>query len=415
MSAARPMLTRHRRRRRPRAVSASNSSSDAYGLASARTRDLEGHLAERWASWPGRSQAGQTRPSRERDGLAFQYFPRHKPGGKAHARQLQQEGMAEAGRNPRRATTRTPGPTSATTTSQEGEEIRRGSRAQLELPAEAVPPQAASRSATTRTRARGTPTSRSPGRPTATRTPPRCSTSSTTGTTTCWRSRSASPRRPATSSGSTAPARARATTPFAPRPTTAPTPTARPARRQPRRQRQHGHAAGRPRADDADVPAARAGHDATPTATRSRRPTWATRPTRSTTSTPTACPNRLVVDADGRSTLGGVQAGAMGEAWSDWYAMDYLVAKELQSDKPGKVDVVLFQYDGEGVFLDRTEPIDCKVGATVSALPRAAAPVTPAATPTPTTARSAAAPRCTPTARSGPRRSGTCATASAQG
>ena len=70
---------------------------------------------------------------------------------------------------------------------------------------------------------------------------------------------------------------------------------------------------------------------------------------------------RLVVDAAGRSTLGGVQAGAMGEAWSDWYAMDYLVAKELQ-DRPGKVDVVLFQYDGFGVFLDRTEPMDCKVG-----------------------------------------------------
>ena len=34
--------------------------------------------------------------------------------------------------------------------------------------------------------------------------------------------------------------------------------------------------------------------------------------------------NRLVVDADGFSTLGGIQAGAMGEAWSDWYAMDFL-------------------------------------------------------------------------------------------
>jgi hypothetical protein len=72
--------------------------------------------------------------------------------------------------------------------------------------------------------------------------------------------------------------------------------------------------------------------------------------------------NRLVVDAAGRSTLGPVQAGAMGEAWSDWYAMDYLVKKKLQQDKKDKVDVVLFQYDGFGVFLDRTEPMDCKVG-----------------------------------------------------
>ncbi len=72
--------------------------------------------------------------------------------------------------------------------------------------------------------------------------------------------------------------------------------------------------------------------------------------------------NRLNVDVQGRSTLGGVQAGAMGEAWSDWYAMDYLVAHKLQKDKRGKVDVRLFVYDGAGVDLDRTEPIDCRVG-----------------------------------------------------
>jgi hypothetical protein len=72
--------------------------------------------------------------------------------------------------------------------------------------------------------------------------------------------------------------------------------------------------------------------------------------------------NRLVVDADGLSTLGGVQAGAMGEGWGDWYAMDYLVTQGLQKDLPDKVDVVLFQYDGEGVALDRTEPLDCVVG-----------------------------------------------------
>ncbi len=72
--------------------------------------------------------------------------------------------------------------------------------------------------------------------------------------------------------------------------------------------------------------------------------------------------NRLVVDASGASTLGDVQAGAMGEAWSDWYAMDYLVRKHLQTDNRRKVDVVLFQYDGAGVALDRTEPLDCAVG-----------------------------------------------------
>ncbi len=72
--------------------------------------------------------------------------------------------------------------------------------------------------------------------------------------------------------------------------------------------------------------------------------------------------NRLVVNANGQSTLGFVQAGSMGEAWSDWYAMDYLVDQGLQKDDPKKVDVILFQFDGAGVALDRTEPIDCPVG-----------------------------------------------------
>ncbi len=74
--------------------------------------------------------------------------------------------------------------------------------------------------------------------------------------------------------------------------------------------------------------------------------------------------NRLVVDAAGSSTLGEVQAGAMGEAWSDWYAMDRLVAQGLQADRAGTADIVLFQYDGAGTAVDRTEPLDCKVTST---------------------------------------------------
>jgi extracellular elastinolytic metalloproteinase len=79
--------------------------------------------------------------------------------------------------------------------------------------------------------------------------------------------------------------------------------------------------------------------------------------------------NRLVVDAAGNSTLGNVQAGAMGEAWSDWYAMDYLVAHGLQKDRPGPGNLRIFQYDGAGVAFDRTEPLDCKVGATTARCP----------------------------------------------
>ena len=74
--------------------------------------------------------------------------------------------------------------------------------------------------------------------------------------------------------------------------------------------------------------------------------------------------NRLNVDVRGRSTLRGGQSGAMGEAWSDWYAMDYLVRKGLQRDRVNQADIQIFKYDGLGVFLDRTEPIDCKVGQT---------------------------------------------------
>jgi extracellular elastinolytic metalloproteinase len=79
--------------------------------------------------------------------------------------------------------------------------------------------------------------------------------------------------------------------------------------------------------------------------------------------------NRLVVDANGDSTLGDVQAGAMGEAWSDWYAMDYLVAQGLQRETRADGDIVMFQYDGAGVFSDRTEPVDCAVGSTSAACP----------------------------------------------
>jgi extracellular elastinolytic metalloproteinase len=79
--------------------------------------------------------------------------------------------------------------------------------------------------------------------------------------------------------------------------------------------------------------------------------------------------NRLVVDADGFSTLGGIQAGAMGEAWSDWYAMDFLQAQGLQPDLPNVADVRVGHYVGGGQDLIRFEPIDCKVGQAVATCP----------------------------------------------
>ncbi len=70
--------------------------------------------------------------------------------------------------------------------------------------------------------------------------------------------------------------------------------------------------------------------------------------------------HRLVIDPTGLSTLGPIQGDAMGEAWSDFYALDYLVTKKLERDKP-RPDVRLGEYDGAGAALVRTEAIDCKV------------------------------------------------------
>jgi extracellular elastinolytic metalloproteinase len=79
--------------------------------------------------------------------------------------------------------------------------------------------------------------------------------------------------------------------------------------------------------------------------------------------------NRLVVDAAGVSTLNGPQSGAMGEAWSDWYAYDYLQSVGLEKDtgKPG--ELVVFEYSTAGANTIRTEPLDCSVGAPATVCP----------------------------------------------
>ena len=81
--------------------------------------------------------------------------------------------------------------------------------------------------------------------------------------------------------------------------------------------------------------------------------------------------NRLVVDADGNSTLNSLQAGSMGEAWSDYYAMDYLVTNGFQKDTAADGEVFEGQYlmggqkdaDGNPVPF-RSMAIDCPVGST---------------------------------------------------
>ncbi|MCA2212401.1 M36 family metallopeptidase [Jidongwangia harbinensis] len=78
--------------------------------------------------------------------------------------------------------------------------------------------------------------------------------------------------------------------------------------------------------------------------------------------------NRLVVDAHGLSGLNEYQPGAMGEAWSDWYAMDYLVAKGLEEDTAAEGDVLVGKYLLTGGTI-RTQGIDCPVGSTSAACP----------------------------------------------
>ncbi|WP_433379162.1 M36 family metallopeptidase [Actinoplanes sp. CA-142083] len=86
--------------------------------------------------------------------------------------------------------------------------------------------------------------------------------------------------------------------------------------------------------------------------------------------------NRLVVDAAGVSTLNGPQSGAMGEAWSDWYAYDYLQKEGLERDTRAPGELVIFEYTTAGANTIRTEPLDCTVGA-----PATVCPGTPTAGP----------------------------------
>jgi extracellular elastinolytic metalloproteinase len=71
--------------------------------------------------------------------------------------------------------------------------------------------------------------------------------------------------------------------------------------------------------------------------------------------------DRLVVDPAGNSGLVGAQGYSMGEGWSDWYALDYLVGKGLDPDQAQPGDVKLGDAEGLGQALVRTAAIDCPV------------------------------------------------------
>lgn len=78
--------------------------------------------------------------------------------------------------------------------------------------------------------------------------------------------------------------------------------------------------------------------------------------------------HRLVVDAAGNAALNSGQSGAMGEAWGDWYAMDFLSNQGYERDTtaPGEINYGFYPTGGKSI---RNQPIDCPVGTTSPACP----------------------------------------------
>jgi extracellular elastinolytic metalloproteinase len=79
--------------------------------------------------------------------------------------------------------------------------------------------------------------------------------------------------------------------------------------------------------------------------------------------------NRLITYSDGWGALDYHQSGSMGEAWSDWYAMDYLVEHGFQPDTATQGEVVLGAHVDNGNDLVRSEGLDCAVGASAALCP----------------------------------------------
>jgi extracellular elastinolytic metalloproteinase len=70
--------------------------------------------------------------------------------------------------------------------------------------------------------------------------------------------------------------------------------------------------------------------------------------------------NRLITYANGWGALDAFQSGSMGEAWSDWYALDYLVERGFASDDPATDgEVLLDRYVGNGQHTLRSQALDC--------------------------------------------------------
>lgn len=74
--------------------------------------------------------------------------------------------------------------------------------------------------------------------------------------------------------------------------------------------------------------------------------------------------NRLITNADGTGALNSIQAGAMGEGLSDFYAMDFLARQGFVGDTAADGEVYLGRYTDLGVGGIRHEAMDCPVTST---------------------------------------------------
>jgi extracellular elastinolytic metalloproteinase len=60
----------------------------------------------------------------------------------------------------------------------------------------------------------------------------------------------------------------------------------------------------------------------------------------------------------------------MGEAWSDWYAYDFLVAQGFERDTAADGELIVGKYvEAGGQNLIRSQPLDCPVGSTSADCP----------------------------------------------
>src|SRR3954452_24174066 len=76
--------------------------------------------------------------------------------------------------------------------------------------------------------------------------------------------------------------------------------------------------------------------------------------------------NRLITDSSGYGALDTLPAGAMGEAWSDWFAFDVLAAQGDVSDTSTNGDVQAGRYTDGGNHLIREQGINGPVGSSAA-------------------------------------------------